>query len=40
MLTPKQAAFFHKVKIKKKVNGFKYAWTNNQQISGFWCNTD
>ena len=31
MLTPKQAALFHKVKQFKKVNGFKIAWTNNQQ---------
>lgn len=32
MLTPKQAALFHKVRMFKKANGFKYAWSKNQRI--------
>lgn len=32
MLSPKQATLFHKVRVFRKANGYKFAWTKNQRI--------
>lgn len=32
MLTPQQAALFHKVRLYKQQHEYKYAWTKNQRI--------